>query len=72
MRIRRHAMPSRPHKLALAQVKVGDLAELCLKACMIYVFEDVRQPHLRQVDPVISVSVAMDLASMAVPTKGDA
>jgi hypothetical protein len=37
----------------LAQIKVGDLAELCLKACMIYVFEDVRQPHLRHVDPVI-------------------
>lgn len=59
-------------QLALANVKVRDLAELCLKACMIYVFEDVRQPHLRHVDPVISVSVAMDLAAMAAPTKGEA
>lgn len=56
-------------QISLAKVKVRDFAELCLNACLIYVFEDVRQPHLRHVEPVISVGVTMDLAAMA--TKGE-
>jgi hypothetical protein len=50
-----------------ALVKVRDLNELALKAAAVYAYEDTREGHLRSITPVISVSVAIDLAKMALP-----
>jgi hypothetical protein len=57
-------------QLAAAGVKVRDLDELALKACAVYAYEDMREGHLRRITPVISVSVAVDLARMSLPKAG--
>lgn len=54
-------------QLAVAQVKVRDLPELALKACTIFLYEDIREKHLRHIKPAIAVSVAIDLAKMSLP-----
>jgi hypothetical protein len=54
-------------QLVVAQVKVRDLPELALKACMLFVYEDTREKHLRHVKQMIAVSVAIDLAVMSLP-----
>ena len=54
-------------QLAAAQVRVRDLDELALKACAVYVYEDMHEGHLRYITPAISVSVAIDLAKMSLP-----
>jgi hypothetical protein len=54
-------------QLAVAEVKVRDLDELAAKACAVYVYEDMREVHLRRITPAISVSVAIDLARMSLP-----
>ena len=55
-------------KIVAARVKVCDIDELALKACGVYVYEDVREgEHLRGITPAIAISVAVDLARMSLP-----
>jgi hypothetical protein len=57
-------------QLAAAGVKVRDLDELAHKACAVYVYEDMREEHLRRITPAISISVAVDLVRMSLPEAG--
>ncbi|MCK1682161.1 hypothetical protein IVA87_22765 [Bradyrhizobium sp. 147] len=60
-------------KIAAARVKVRDIDELALKACGVYVYEDVREgEHLRGIPPAIAISVAVDLARMSLPERAAA
>ncbi|MDI4239487.1 hypothetical protein OZ411_42650 [Bradyrhizobium sp. Arg237L] len=59
-------------KIAAARVNVRDLNELALKAATVYLYEDTREAHLGRMTPAIAVSVAIDLARMALPESSPA
>lgn len=59
----REAFERAQDKVAL--LKARDMQELALKGCMSFVYEDIRQSHLRHVRPHIGQSVALELAFMS-------
>jgi hypothetical protein len=60
-------------KMVVAGVKPRDLNELVFKATAVWIFEDMREEHLRAMNLSIALSVAVDLTVMAASqTKGAA